>query len=123
MSELKPCPFCGRAQLTDTDRGETNPYTGGTQSRACDWCSVSTTDWNNRPIEDALNAEIARLRDAARWIPVSERLPEDNQNIVAFNFSKTSVDLWKFSPFLKSYFVRHYSHWMPIPQFITEAAE
>jgi len=62
LNELKPCPFCGGKAEEDTHIGGvvcenycTNPNTfdgGG---------GVWTTDWNTRPIEDALNARIAEL--------------------------------------------------------------
>jgi hypothetical protein len=45
-------------------------------------------DWQSRPIEDVLNAEIERLaarvaelEEFTRWIPVSERLPENGQDV------------------------------------------
>ena len=41
--------------------------------------TIAIDDWNTRPIEDALNARIAELEAAQRWIPVSERLPEDGE--------------------------------------------
>ena len=61
MSELKPCPFCGR-----------QPYeSGGYVSCHTELCLANAdyhepaigpiTDWNNRPIEDALTARIAEL--------------------------------------------------------------
>ena len=62
LNELKPCPFCGGKAEEDTHIGGvicenycTNPNTfdgGG---------GVWTADWNTRPIEDALNARIAKL--------------------------------------------------------------
>ena len=64
MSEhdyLKPCPFCGTEQRQDWETRETIPYTN--QSRSCHACGCSTHNWNRRPIEDALNARIAELRD------------------------------------------------------------
>ena len=59
MSELKPCPFCGKKPNPNwTDES----YIECTNRK----CSVygygmSTGDWNTRPIEDALNARIAEL--------------------------------------------------------------
>lgn len=68
---LKPCPFCGetpklsngRPSITRTDKwmwvsckkcdGEGPPDLG---------VSGAIESWNTRPLEDALNAEIARLR-------------------------------------------------------------
>jgi len=59
MSELKPCPFCGRIP---------NPYWTDESYIECTnrKCSLygygmSTGDWNTRPIEDALNKRIAEL--------------------------------------------------------------
>ena len=112
--ELKPCPFCGSADI------RTEP---GINLNYCDKCSAEANieHWNTRPIEDALNKRIAELeaendilkdhlREAKnilidknlqidslyeegyklqqriaeleaerRWIPVSERLPEDGE--------------------------------------------
>ena len=64
MSELKPCPFCGR-----------QPYeSGGYVSCHTELCLANAdyheptigpiTDWNTRPIEDALNARIAECESA-----------------------------------------------------------
>ena len=57
MSELKPCPFCGGTKIC-TEKGINLNY--------CDNCSAESNveHWNTRPIEDALNARIAKLRKA-----------------------------------------------------------
>ena len=67
MSELKPCPFCG-------GEAQVNTWTmhGITESRC--FCSnsdcpnsvrtVAFEQWNNRPIEDALEARIAELEES-----------------------------------------------------------
>ena len=54
MSELKPCPFCGSADI------RTEP---GINLNYCDKCSAEANieHWNTRPIEDAPNARIAEL--------------------------------------------------------------
>ena len=54
MSELKPCPFCGSADI------RTEP---GINLNYCDKCSAEANieHWNTRPIEDALRARIAEL--------------------------------------------------------------
>jgi hypothetical protein len=52
--ELRPCPFCGSADI------RTEP---GINLNYCDKCSAEANieHWNTRPIEDALNKRIAEL--------------------------------------------------------------
>ena len=56
---LKPCPFCGGTNISVCD---------STTLRTvfCHSCVIYITieTWNTRPIEDALRAEVARLRAA-----------------------------------------------------------
>jgi len=53
-NELKPCPFCGG-----------NAVVNGDGNAECGDCFVeSLTDWNTRPIEDALRARIAELEES-----------------------------------------------------------
>ena len=76
--ELKACPFCGGSNTTLDYYEISGPQELGTIV-VCNECGASAksiVDWNNRPIEDALNARIAELEEAQRWIPVSERLPD-----------------------------------------------
>ena len=63
MSELKPCPFCGKE---NTVAGSTERMILGWWY-ACEDCfenrkgGVYEDRWNTRPIEDALNKRIAEL--------------------------------------------------------------
>ena len=126
MSEiLRPCPFCGSADI------RTEP---GINLNYCDKCSAEANieHWNTRPIEDALRARIAELeeeidqltshsnieRQDDKWIPVSERLPEDLQSIIVFTKDRKTYII----RFLELYGREGFgslsdivTHWMPLP--------
>ena len=74
MDELKACPFCGSSNIQPAPLSDYEWY----RCNDCDALSGrgGAIGWNSRPLEDALQAEIARLREAQRWIPVGERMPE-----------------------------------------------
>jgi hypothetical protein len=56
MSDNKPCPFCGRDPQSYSD-----PFYPATYLYCC--CSrIRSETWNTRPIEDALRAEVERLK-------------------------------------------------------------
>ena len=92
MSELKPCPFCG-------GEAQVNTWTmhGITESRC--FCSnsdcpnsvrtVAFEQWNNRPIEDALEARIAELEESDKhWagnVKVCMQLIERYESDIAEN--------------------------------------
>jgi len=114
--ELRPCPFCGGTKIC-TEKGINLNY--------CDNCSAESNveHWNNRPIEDALNARIAELEAERRWIPVSERMPDDWESVLTIDISKSTRDavtafynpetsLWS-TPFSSDLWV---THWMPLPE-------
>ena len=127
MSEiLRPCPFCGSADI------RTEP---GINLNYCDKCSAEANieHWNTRPIEDALNKRIAELeaeierltshsnieRQDDKWIPVSERLPEDLQSIIVFTKDRKTYII----RFLELYGREGFgslsdivTHWMPLPE-------
>jgi len=127
MSEiLRPCPFCGSADI------RTEP---GINLNYCDKCSAEANieHWNTRPIEDALRARIAELeeeidqltshsnieRQDDKWIPVSERLPEDLQSIIVFTKDRKTYII----RFLELYGREGFgslsdivTHWMPLPE-------
>lgn len=115
MSELKPCPFCGSADI------RTEP---GINLNYCDKCSAEANieHWNTRPIEDALNKRIAELEAAQRWIPVSERLPEENQQILSTDGKEFYLDYyarWEGKdnpPCFCDGLSWAVTHWMPLPK-------
>ena len=66
-----------------------------------------------------LESENARLKDAQRWIPVSERLPENISNVLILSRGEQLIasyhskySLW-YVPFVDKPVV---THWMPLPQ-------
>jgi hypothetical protein len=67
-------------------------------------------------------AELERIREARRWIPVAEKLPPVNTAVLTrFRGGTFSVD-WRFSsgewttgPFV--------THWIPLPEFPKEVQE
>ena len=77
--------------------------------------SVTQDVTTPEPPEDALNARIAELEEAQRWIPVGERLPEERQNVLALDKTGTAYH-WEYSRSLSNIFVSIYTHWMPLPE-------
>lgn len=95
--QLKPCPSCG-AKNTDkvtliSELYDADKYKYG----KCFQCGIRMYDWNKRPIEDALQAEIetltgkldsakysdAQFREKAKLLQVElDQLRKDNQALV-----------------------------------------
>ena len=117
MSELKVCAHCGheaaRKELRYYGETETWAYCPNPDCPMHDR-TMTIKAWQTRPIEDALNARIAELEAAQRWIPVSERLPEEKQSVLALDRTGTAYH-WEYSRSLSNIFVGYYTHWMPLP--------
>lgn len=70
MSELLPCPFCGKRM------NEENFFSCDGYPKACGcWETTHTAEeamtvWNTRPIEYAMQAEIDRLIELQRKMPL-----------------------------------------------------
>ncbi len=70
----------------------------------------------------ALNARIAELEEAQRWIPVSERLPEENQQILSTDGKEFYLDYyarWEGKdnpPCFCDGLSWAVTHWMPLPE-------
>ena len=120
--ELRPCPFCGTLPQANAwiFRGisETR-YFCPNQECPLSVRTVTLEQWNTRPIEDVLTARIAELEAERRWIPVSERLPEETGLYL----------VWQDGSFAVGCRVLYYSagrsyldfeweivtHWIPLP--------
>jgi len=64
---------------------------------------------------DGYLARIAELEAERRWIPVSERLPEEKQSVLALDRTGTAYH-WEYSKCLSNMFIGDYTHWMPLPE-------
>ena len=118
MNTLKPCPFCpdgGDVQLVT--------FTGGVDDVVhCHVCGTILKHkiWQTRPIEDALNKRIAELEEKQRWIPASERLPEDGKPVwvcTIWNEQHSGFLIDGVWAGLFRYFREgEITHWMPLPK-------
>ena len=82
MSELKPCPFCGKEPaihanfaICVNDDCEQSDY----------WTGLEVDTWNTRPIEDALNARIAELEAVIDKLIEAGRPLRDYAILVSFD--------------------------------------
>ena len=127
MSEIiKPCPFCNCLPNIDEKNG--SPWCGNLECMV-DASAEDLEAWNTRPIEDELNKRIAELEydlplqkaveriaeleAAVRWIPVAERLPDDNDKVCAWD-SHAEEPVTSSGAGVR--IVRYYTHWRPMPQ-------
>jgi len=121
MSELKPCPFCGNKNIRKNF--------GIFPELFCSECEATiyaydehedlAKSWNTRPLEDALQARIAELEAQLRWIPVSERLPEEDGEYLIFWQCKhgkgIEIDVYSTSLGWHDVDSDLHTHWMPLP--------
>ncbi len=116
MIEIEHCPFCNNS----TGFSVILPYEEDPGHVRCTSCGAETPFdiWNRRPIEDALRARIAELEAKQRWIPVSERLPEEFTPVLTIGKDELPITAvvdrghW-YSSFEYSLNV---THWMPLPE-------
>lgn len=90
--QLKPCPFCGQQPYigylyTKDMQAVTCKNPDCTQSE-----SFSVAEWNTRPGEDALHAEIDRLRAAANRLCATLRIWHDNGGFEASSWEHAALE-------------------------------
>jgi len=77
-NELRPCPFCGSEAIIKTNTGNIETaswFWGECKNDECEYINISPcktqeqaeTDWNTRPVEEALQARIAELEKQVEW--------------------------------------------------------
>lgn len=71
-----------------------------------------TKEWVDE--KRALKSRIADLEAANRWIPVKERLPDDNDLVLVFN-EFGAVDMAYFRGGFKTFAAVIVTHWRPQP--------
>lgn len=102
---------------SQVNRIEQNAHDGAILEAGKEW-ERQRDEFNS--IEHELETRIAELEQAQRWIPVSERLPEEYRiEVLALSHGApiiasyiTKYDMW-YAPFVDRLSV---THWMPIPQ-------
>lgn len=58
---------------------------------------------------------LAELESVTRWIPVTERLPKEKQNVLGLDRTGTAYH-WEYARSLVNIFTSDYTHWMPLPE-------
>ena len=130
MSEIKPCPFCGGKAVTSTffdwddfeympiEVNDSDVEVTCENERCINGWYLSPKAWNTRPIEDALNARIAELEAAQRWIPVGEKPLEAGTFFVLLKNGEVTKD-FTFIDGGRYYWWNHganITHYMPLPK-------
>lgn len=179
MSDLKPCPFCGKEACYVDDAGQAVEFSDKASCGNSDCMPYETyvevAAWQTRPIEDALLAraeaaerelsdtqkrledaigeikhlkdtrqkpwdeiecqraradkaerELAELRERTRWVPVSERLPENNKTVLFYDSLNhivhsgyhTGYPQWtsKSGLYYREAEYNRITHWQPRPE-------
>ena len=118
---MKPCPFCDeQPQIQTVDEGYHQVYC---HKHTATIYLESFREWNTRPIEDRLEAEIERLKVLNRWIPVTERLPERRQFVLVTDclnkyiaYTADTTDDVCFYSQKGGWLLDSITHWMELPE-------
>mgnify|MGYP001335451616 CR=1 FL=1 len=86
----------------------------------CPTCADQLKSSHDEDTITALRARVAELEAAQRWIPVTERLPEDTRDVLVWcgitekGCYSPSQHMW--SVYDDGYSPIPVTHWMPLPQ-------
>ena len=98
MKELKPCPFCGSAEVNRTT--DPTPDDDGWYTLVCPDCICVSPLANS--LESCIEAWNAR---ADGWVSVDDELPELNAHCIIYStrkgFKPTNISVTDHSIFLK----------------------
>ena len=117
MSEIRICKYCGMELLEDVPHG----------LRECHLRAVARIaeledqleDWTNNGWAEDYKARIAELEEKQRWIPVSERLPEDGKPVWVCTIwneqhsGNLTDDCW--TGLFRDFREGEITHWLPLP--------
>ena len=88
-------------------------------------CDVNKVGMDAADLIERLTAENAELREKPRWIPVAERLPERDVQVLGwykdnpFSQYRPGVVAWNGNGWVFVYahrYVTNVTHWMPLPE-------
>lgn len=117
-SNCEQCPYWKTEQLT----AEQKEKLGVDTWTSCDIDKVGT---DAADLIERLTAENAVLREKQRWIPVTERLPERDVQVLGwykdnpFSQYRHEVVAWNGNGWVFVYahrYVTNVTHWMPLPE-------
>lgn len=115
--DCEKCPYWKTEQLT----AEQKEKLGVDTWTSCDIDKVGT---DAADLIERLTAENAELREKPRWIPVAERLPERDVQVLGwykdnpFSQYRPGVVAWNGNGWVFVYahrYVTNVTHWMPLP--------
>ena len=117
-SNCEQCPYWKKEQLN----GRLKEKLGTDTWTSCD---VDKVGMDAADLIESLTAENTVLREKQRWIPVTERLPERDVQVLGwykdnpFSQYRPEVVAWNGNGWVFVYahrYVTNVTHWMPLPE-------